>query len=195
MEPLLPSWNPTLAPAIGDGDLTWAYPWPAGERLAQDLQSLQELIPVLRGGRIAELGCGRGRTGLTALIHGAGSVLFCDLAPEPLAYVEEALRLNHLQERGAVFRHAWGETLPHGLYDVIVGADILYRPAYQRALLISIAHSLAPAGWALLADPRTTLEPELPILAAEMGLTWTTTRRPGPYTLALLRHDQLPALP
>ena len=187
MDLLLPRWNPTLTPASGDADLTWAYPWPAGERLAQDLLTLQDTSSPLRGGRIAELGCGRGRSGLTALMNGAGSVRFCDLAPEPLTYVQEALHLNHLHDRGSVCRHAWGETVPDGPYQVILGADILYRPAYQQALLTSIAHSLAPGGWALLADPRTTLEQELPIFAAELGLTWGTTRRPGPYTLALLR--------
>ena len=192
MQLLLPSWNPILAPATGDADLTWAYPWPAGERLAQDLLALQDTIPLLLGGRIAELGCGRGRSGLTALMHGAGSVRFCDLAPEPLAYVEEALQLNRLSERGSVCRHTWGEAVPDGPYQVILGADILYRPSYQRALLTSIAYSLAPGGCALLADPRTTLEQELPIFAAELGLTWSITRRPGPYTLAILRPGDLP---
>jgi SAM-dependent methyltransferase len=192
MELLLPPWNPTLAPATGDGDLTWAYPWPAGERLAKDLLALHELVPRLRGGRLAELGCGRGRSGLTALLHGAGSVLFCDVAPEPLSYVAQALHLNRLQDRGSTCQHAWGEVLPHGPYEVILGADILYRPHFQRALLISIAGSLARGGWALLADPRTVLEPELAIYAAELGLSWTTMRRPGPYTLALVQVIEAP---
>ena len=187
MELLLPPWNPALAPATGAADLTWAYSWPAGERLAHDLPALQELFPALRGGRLAELGCGRGRSGMTALVHGAASVCFCDLAPEPLAYVREVLQLNRLSERGSVHRHSWGEAVPDGPYQVILGADILYRPAFQRALLTSIALSLEPGGWALLADPRTTLEPELPDFATEAGLSWTTIRRPGPYTLAVLQ--------
>jgi predicted nicotinamide N-methyase len=187
MEPLMPPWHPTLAPATGDADLTWAYPWPAGERLARDLQALRDTIPALHGGRIAELGCGRGRSGMTALVLGAASVRFCDLAPEPLTYVEHALRQNRLDDRGSVAQHAWGDVVPDGPYDVILGADILYRPAFQQALISSIAQSLTPDGWALLADPRTTVEHDLPILAAEHGLTWAASRRPGPYTLILMR--------
>lgn len=195
MELRLPPWRPTLAPADGDADLTWAYPWPAGERLARDLPALQAQIPTMRGGRLAEIGCGRGHAGLHALLHGAAHVTFCDLVAEPLAYVAEALRLNQWEARGTVQRHAWGEPIPGGPYQGILGADILYRPAFQPALLTSIASSLTRDGWALLADPRSILEQELPHIAAEFGLSWSTQRRPGPYTLTMLQRRDVPSRP
>ena len=177
--PILPPWRPVLEPARGDADLTWAYPWPAGERLAADLGSVIDC----RGLRIAELGCGRGLTGLTALMLGAAEVVFTDIAAEPLVYVVTALRANQMQNRGRTALHAWGEPLPGGLFDVLIGADILYRPTFHGALLRSISSSLAPLGRCLLADPRTELEPELPLLAAACGLHWRPQRRAHHYTL------------
>ncbi len=182
MSVILPPWRPQLAPATGDADLTWAYPWPAGERLATDLPALLDV----RGLPIAELGCGRGHSGLTCLALGAARVLFCDLHEEPLAYVRTALAINGFDSRGRTGLHRWGEPLPDGPWPLILGADILYRPDFHARLLTSIALGLAPDGLALLADPRRELEPDLPELARHAGLTRDTERRPGPYTLVRL---------
>ena len=168
-----------MQPARGDADLTWAYPWPAGERLAADLAEIADC----RGLRIAEMGCGRGRSGLTALLLGAAEVLFADIAAEPLSYVTEAMAANQVSNRGRTSLHAWGDRLPGAPFDLLIGADILYRPAFHASLLKSIASSLHPAGQCLLADPRTELEPELPLLAAACGLSWRQQRRALGYTL------------
>ena len=179
---ILPPWHPELGAAPPDGDLTWAYPWPAGERLAAYLAAGLGVEVDCRKLRVAELGCGRGRCGLTALALGAAAVRFCDVAVEPLAYVGRALLANGL-EGGSTCQHAWGTPVPDGPYDLVLGADILYRPTFQRALLQSVVQSLAPAGRALLADPRSVLEPELKEIAVELGLHLRLERRPGPYTL------------
>jgi predicted nicotinamide N-methyase len=184
MQPVFPPWRPVLDQPSGDADLTWAYPWPGGERLAADLPALGPW----NGLRIAELGCGRGRCGLTLLLLGAESCLFCDGSPEPLAYVTSALAHNHLAERGCTAQHSWGAMVPNGPYDVLIGADILYRPAYHVALLTSLAGALAPQGRALLSDPRAELEPDLRDQAQSVGLSWHEERRPGEYTLVTLRH-------
>jgi predicted nicotinamide N-methyase len=178
----MPTWRPILEPASGDGDLTWAYPWPAGERLAADLAEVVDC----RGLRIAELGCGRGRSGLTALLLGAVEVLFADLEQAPLNYISRALVVNAVADRGHVVRHAWGDPLPGQPFDLLIGADILYRPLFHRALLGSIGSSLAPGGRCLLADPRTELEAELPEIAANFNLSWHCQRRPLNYTLVTL---------
>lgn len=180
MTPLhLPPWSPELGTPPPEGDLTWAYPWPAGERLARDLAEVVDC----QGRTCAELGCGRGRTGLTALALGATAVTFCDIAREPLEYVQKALAAHSFTARGSTCQHPWGEPLPAGPYDIIFGADILYRPTFHGAIFTSIAASLAPLGLALLADPRSELEPELNFLAEALGLQVTAIRRPGPYTL------------
>ena len=55
-------WQPAYeaAEAAGDDRPTWAYDWPAGQRLASDLKHMQ--LP----SRCADLGCGRGLLGMTA---------------------------------------------------------------------------------------------------------------------------------
>ena len=180
--PIMPEWRPVLEPATGDADLTWAYPWPAGERLAADLAAVVDC----RGLHVAEMGCGRGRTGLTALLLGAAEVVFADLAEAPLAYVSRALLANGISARGRTTRHAWGDPVTGGPFDLLIGADILYRPPFHAALLHSVASSLSPGGCCLLADPRSELEPELPEIAAACGLLWHSQRRALNYTLITL---------
>jgi hypothetical protein len=89
------------------------------------------------------------------------------------------------EPRAAFHQHRWGEPMPRR-YDLILGGDILYRADCFPALLDSIASGLAANGLCLLSDPRERLEDELPQLAAERGLTWTTERRRD-FTLARLQ--------
>ena len=152
-------------------DLTGAYAWPAGTRLARDLAGV---VP-LAGLRVLELGCGSGQCGRRALDLGASEVVFADGSPQVIAGLTGFRAMVH----------QWGEAVSGAPFDVILGGDILYRPECFAALLRSIALALSPQGVALLADPRPVLEAELPLLAHAAGLTWTTTRR-ADYTLATL---------
>ncbi len=162
--------------ATDDRDPTWRYPWPAGRRLAEDLPHLLDWT----GLRICELGCGQGIVGRAALTAGAASVTFTDISQEPLDHLTTLLGQD---PRVQCLAYAWGEPLPGGPYDLMVGGDILYRPAFFDRLANSIGQGLASGGFALLADPRTELEPELTTLLTAEGLTVTIERRPGPYTL------------
>jgi predicted nicotinamide N-methyase len=155
-------------------DGTWRYDWPAGARLLAELSSLVEV----RGRRVIDLGCGSGRLGRWAAAAGAAAVLFADQSPAALAAIPPVPGC-------AMLVHRWGEALPP--CDLLLGGDILYRPALFPALLDSVATALADGGAALLADPRARLEDELPQLAAARGLGWMVERRPGPYTLVRLR--------
>ncbi len=163
-----------------DADPTWRYPWPAGTRLAGDVALLTEF----RGRRCCELGCGRGAVGRAALAAGAAEVLFLDISPEPLALLAD--ELGH-DPRVRTARHAWGDPVPDGPYDLVLGGDILYRPPYFRRLIHSVGLALDGGSTALLADPRTTLEPELFDAIAAEGLTATQERREAGYTLLRLR--------
>ena len=157
-------------------DPTWRYPWPAGLRMAEDLPRLLDW----KGARVLELGCGQGLVGQAALRAGATCVTFTDISQEPLDHLGILLGTDH---RVRLVRHAWGDTLPEGPYDVVVGGDILYRPAYFDRLIHSIDHALEVGGEALLGDPRSALEPELASLLIERGFHVQTERRDGPYTL------------
>jgi predicted nicotinamide N-methyase len=136
-----------------------------------------------RSRRVADLGCGRGALGLTALTLGAQDVLFADASPVAIDFVDRALLANRLSGRAVAVPHTWGGALPGAPYALLLGGDILYRPELFPALIATIAASLAPDGLCLLSDPRQRLEDGLPGLAARHGLDWRCERRPAGYTL------------
>ena len=178
-----PACEPDPMAAAPDADCTWAYCWPAGVRLSAELPVLARCP----GAAVADLGCGRGHGGLSALVAGAARVAFADGDPAVLRWVEGVLAANGFAGRARACVHAWGDPIPGGPYDVVFGGDILYRPDFFAPLLASIATSLADDGVALLSDPRRRLEPELPPLAAAAGLDWSSERRDAGYTLVRLR--------
>lgn len=165
-------WQSALraATAAGDERPTWAYPWPAGERLAALLPELT----TCRDHRVCDLGCGRGLLGLRAALLGAAEVVFCDGSLHPLGFLDAVIAANRLHARSQL--HQWGTAIPGRPFSLILGGDILYRPECFALLLTSIARSLSPQGTALLSDPRHSLEAELPALAAAAGLSWAPTR-------------------
>lgn len=174
-----PAGGPDLAATAPAEDITGAYPWPAGVKLSGELAALADC----RGRRVADLGCGRGHLGFTALGLGAAAVVFNDASRAMADFVARTIAANRLQERAAVCADAWGGALPGGPCAVILGGDILYHPPSFAALIATIAASLDRPGLCLLSDPRTTLERELPELAASHGLGWSSCRRPAGYTL------------
>ncbi len=183
------AWDAALAAAAQAGDQrpTWAYTWPAGQRLASVLPSLVTLT----GRRVVDLGCGKGLLGLWALEHGA-TVLFADASPHPLAWIEALLAANPQHApRARTAIHRWGAVLPGGPWELILGGDILYRPECHAALMTTIAISLHPHGQALLADPRSGLEEDLPHLAAAAGLTMHSQRHAAGFTLLRLEREEM----
>lgn len=162
-------------------DCTWPYTWPSGRRLADDLPRLAEV----RDRRVLDIGCGRGHCGLRALLLGARAAVLADGDARAVAWLDQVLADNGLTAGRAVL-HRWGDVVPDAPYELVLGGDILYRPALFPALIASIASALAPDGVALLSDPRQRLEPELSGLAALHGLRWDS-RREGAYTLVTLR--------
>jgi predicted nicotinamide N-methyase len=151
-------------------DGTWRYQWPAGSRFLTEIAD----IVTVEGRRVIDLGCGQGRLGRWALEHGAAEVVFADLAVEALADIPS-------HDKARLKEHRWGESLP--ICDVLLGGDILYRPACFTELLSSVRSSLVVGSVAWLVDPRSRLEDELPRIAADLGLSWLPERRPGGYTL------------
>jgi predicted nicotinamide N-methyase len=152
----------------GDERPTWAYNWPAGQRLDRLLPELISTAPQ----RLIDLGCGRGLLGLHALQRWPQChVTFCDQSKAVLQFVTATAATNNFAARCDTLLHTWGEPLPKA--DLIVGGDILYRPECHAALLKSIRSS--NAALCLLGDPREELEQQLPSLAAQAGLTYQHT--------------------
>ena len=71
---IAPAEGPQRLLATDDEDVTCLYQWPVGATLAA---RLAELVPC-QGRRVADLGCGLGSLGLSALALGAREVLFAD---------------------------------------------------------------------------------------------------------------------
>ena len=170
------------AEASGDDRPTWAYDWPAGQRMSAELAQLT----TIKNARVCDLGCGRGQLGFTALELDARLVYFCDHSAEILSYVGNKLHHNGFHERGVCSTHRWGSPIPGAPFDVILGGDILYRPECFADLLASIASSLSTSGLALLSDPRSELEPELFELSIPLGLISRYSRRES-YSLIEIR--------
>jgi predicted nicotinamide N-methyase len=159
--------------SLDDG--TWRYTWPAGSRLLAELDSLVDVS----ARRVIDLGCGQGRLGLWAHAHGAATVVFADQSPAALAAIPSHPGI-------CCMIHQWGDPLP--ACDLLLGGDILYRSALFPELMTSVASALQTAGSeALLVDPRSSLEDDLPRLASSRGLTWQSERRSSGYTLVRLR--------
>lgn len=178
----LPERDPDLSLASDDEDITGIYAWRVGSGLSAGLAAITDVSTRT----VVDLGCGRGALGLSALALGAAHVVFADASPVVVDWLARLIALNDLADRARVVRHSWGDPVPGGPVDLVLGGDVLYRPRCHDALLASIASSLADGGQALLSDPRERLESELPALAAVHGLTWAIERRAN-FTLVRIR--------
>lgn len=172
-----------LAADGGDERPTWAYEWPAGQRLAQALIQDQRC----RGKRVVDLGCGRGPVGKAALASGAREVVFADSCSHILAYLDAWIAHNELTARARTWQHRWGEPVSEPAFDLVLGGDVCYRPECQGDLIASVAGLLAEDGLGILSDPRQRPEPALREFSAEYGLHLELTRTPGHYTELQLR--------
>lgn len=167
-----PAEGPRRELASDAEDVTCFYQWPAGAVLG----TLPLVHDACSGRRVADLGCGRGALGLGACAAGATRVLFADASAVAIDFVTRTLAVNRLSDRASASVHRWGEPLPDGPWEVILGGDILYRPECFADLLDTIATSLSADGLALLSDPRVRLEEQLSTLAAERALSWEAAR-------------------
>ncbi len=134
--------------------------WPSGAQLAARLA----LRPVRTGERILEVGCGLALASLVGHRRGA-DVTASDRHPLAEAFLEENLRLNDLAPMK--YRHGdWSvpESPPgqddapahcivEGMYDLIIGSDLLYERDADATLAGFIARHTSPAGEVWIVDP------------------------------------------
>ena len=150
---------------LGISSATWplfGLLWPSGMHLAERMA----LRPVTDE-RILEIGCGLGLASLVAHRRGAG-VTASDCHPLAHAFLDENARLNGLPP--LCYRHGlWGRAalredgLPVltaaqdaqlvGLFDLIVGSDILYERDDEGALAGFIHAHAAPQSQVWVVDP------------------------------------------
>jgi SAM-dependent methyltransferase len=115
------------------------------------------LRPVLLAERILEIGCGLGLASLVAHRRGA-DVTASDVHPLAAAFLLENLRLNRLPPMK--YRHGpWvAPTVAapgdlHGVFDLIIGSDVLYERDDLATLSQFIVRHAAPVVEVWIVDP------------------------------------------
>lgn len=135
--------------ARGEEPPYWADVWPAAVALARLLCRRGPLAGV----RCLDLGCGIGVPGIAAAKLGA-SVTFADREADALAFAEwNARRVAVPEALVATVVHDWHAGPVAGPCDLLLLADVTYRPVHHRPVLRQIEACLASGGVALHADP------------------------------------------
>lgn len=121
--------------------------WPSGRVLAQAMLSFE-----LDGKRILEMGCGLALASLVVHRRG-GDITASDCHPLAAAFLAENLRLNRLSTMKYETGH-WSRANPRlGLFDLIIGSDLLYDREQPEALSQFIDRHSAAAVEVVIADP------------------------------------------
>jgi predicted nicotinamide N-methyase len=144
--------------------------WPSGAQLAARLA----LRPVLATERILELGCGLALASLVGHRRGA-DVTASDCHPLTAAFLAENLRLNDLPPL-KYLRGNWSadallasNSQVTGLYDLIMGSDLLYERDANAALAGFIGQHASPGVEVWIVDPNRGNRPAFNRQMAERG--------------------------
>jgi predicted nicotinamide N-methyase len=121
--------------------------WPSGRVLAEAMSTFD-----IAGKRILELGCGLGLSSLV-LQRRLADITASDHHPLAQSFLARNATLNDLPE--IVYRDLpWAEpdtTL--GVFDLIIGSDILYERGHAALLAAMILRHARPASEVLITDP------------------------------------------
>jgi predicted nicotinamide N-methyase len=138
------------AERLGISSAEWplfGHLWPSGRVLAQAMLSFE-----LDGRRILEMGCGLGLASLVLHRRG-GDVTASDCHPLAATFLLENLRLNRLPAMKYVAGNWSGPNPLLGLFDLIIGSDLLYDRDQPEALSQFIDRHSASAVEVVIADP------------------------------------------
>lgn len=127
----------------------WVQVWPASVCVAR----LLARVGSLRGKRVLDLGCGLGVPGTAAASAGA-AVTFADREADALAF---AFWNGARAASGAAPTAQmvdWSREVVPGVFDVLLLADVSYRPVHHAALRRHVDACLAPGGVVVHAEPQ-----------------------------------------
>ncbi len=121
--------------------------WPSGQVLAHAMLGFD-----IAGKRVLELGCGLALASLVVHRRG-GDITASDNHPLAGEFLLENLRLNGLPPMPYATGN-WGRANPAlGLFDLIIGSDVLYDRGQPQALADFIAQHASAHAEVLIADP------------------------------------------
>lgn len=171
--------------ALGISSAAWplfGLVWPSGQYLASAMASR----PLRDAERILEIGCGLGLASLVLHRRG-GDITASDCHPLAGGFLRENLRLNELPPMPYCHGH-WGAQqvstcfgpVVTGLFDLIIGSDVLYERDDEGVLSSFIARHGAPVGEVMIMDPNRGNRSPFNRRMAAMGYTLheTPIRRP-----------------
>lgn len=106
----------------------------------------------IKGKRILEVGCGIGLSSLLLNLRLA-DITATDQHPDAGDFLEENTRLNHARDIPFV-RTGWADELTSlGLFDLIIGSDLLYEPDHVPLLAAFIDQHAKPECEIIIVDP------------------------------------------
>lgn len=126
--------------------------WAANWRAAIGMDRFLGNLPSIEQQRILELGCGSGRAGIAAALHGA-KVVITDAASTALLVCKFNARNagNAIQVRKLDWRSPDARL---GKFPVIVGSDIVYDPKLFPILEPCVRSHLLPGGHFYVSEPQ-----------------------------------------
>lgn len=122
--------------------------WPSARGLAARLAS----GPSLHGLRVLEVGCGLALPGLVAARRGA-LVTVSDCHPEVPTFLRRNLMLNDAAQVTYVEADWRNPNVFLGVFDLVLGSDVLYEREHPRLLADFVERHLAPNGQIWISDP------------------------------------------
>ncbi len=164
------------AAALGISSATWStfgVLWDSGRVLAGVMTDVD-----IAGLRILEVGCGLGLPSLV-LNHRQADITATDLHPSAGRFLARNAALND-DEPIPFVRTGWTDD-DHGLglFDLIIGADVLYEAPHVRMLSDFVHEHLAPGGQVVLVDPGRKLHARFSRRMVELGYAHEQRRVPS----------------
>lgn len=147
-----------LGAAAAQGISSAAWPmfgllWPSGAQLAARMAT----HPVVTGARVLEIGCGLALASLVGHRRG-NDMTASDCHPLTAGFLLENIRLNALAPMKYRRGH-WGmretgvESDVQGVFDLIIGSDLLYERDAEGLLAAYIGRHASPAAQVWIVDP------------------------------------------
>ncbi len=143
----------------------WAELWASSVGLAQYLCKDNGLL----GRRALEIGCGLGLAGIAAEKAGA-SVLLTDVNPDAVTFALHNARRNACRNVEAR-RLNWRFPALEGMFDLILGSDVIYDLDNFGPIVQLIETRLAPRGRAIFSEPRRDIAHDFFDAMKESGFT------------------------